>query len=291
MTLVTVALALWMFGQGDSAPTLDTVLERFRTYFSHYAAQYSATLALERYKQTFTTHNGANEDYRRLDQPFAIALESEFAIMRLTATPQWLGFRDVRRVNGNPVASSSRSLADAMRESPAAAIELGWTIVKESARYNLGPGFRSINNPSLALEILDPRHHPRFQFTKEREERVEGVAAWCIRFAERARPTVVQTLDGENNPSHGRAWIDPATGTLLKAEVEVVGLKESFDDDRRRLGLSILVVFAKDARLDMFVPVSMRERYIVGTQMVVSGEATYRDYRRFSAASRLVTPP
>jgi hypothetical protein len=86
MRSVTVALALWMFGQGDSAATLDTVLERFRTYFSHYAEQYSATLALEHYNQTFTNHNGANEDYRRLDQPFAIALESEFAIMRLTAT-------------------------------------------------------------------------------------------------------------------------------------------------------------------------------------------------------------
>jgi hypothetical protein len=178
-----------------------------------------------------------------------------------------------------------------MKESPAAALEIGWTVVKESARYNLGPGFRSINNPSLALEILDPRHHSRFRFAKEREERVGGVAAWCIRFAERERPTVVRGLDGENNPAHGRAWIDPATGTLLKAEVEVVGLNQSFDDDRRKQGLSLLVVFAKDARLDMFVPVSMQERYIVGTQTVVIGEATYRGYRRFSAASRLVTQP
>ena len=56
--------------------------------------------------------------------------------------------------------------------------------------------FRSINNPAIVFEVLAPRHQARFRFAKDREERIDGMAAWVVRFVEHATPTVVQTLKG-----------------------------------------------------------------------------------------------
>jgi hypothetical protein len=267
--------------------TLDTVLDRFRAYLSQYEDQYSATLATERYRQTYTS-----QFYRPPGQPYERRLESDFAIVRPSDRPEWLGFRDVHRVNEKAVTGTGRSLAEMMTNPTAAALDVGWQVARESANYNLGPGFRSINNPAIVFEVLAPRHQARFRFAKDREERIDGMAAWVVRFVEHATPTVVQTLKGNNNPAQGRAWIDPTTGTLIKAEVEVTMNQDgSVDPDRHEYKLTLLVSFAKDAGLDMFVAVRMSERYMVGTHTVVVGEATYSNYRQFSTRSRIVPSP
>src|SRR5918994_1849336 len=83
-------------------------------------------------------------------------------------------------------------------------------------------GCRSLNNPSVAFEVLDPRHHAQFRFSKEGEQRVDGFHVWVIHFAERdGRPRVVQTTPGGNTVTEGRAWVDPLTGRLVRTQITV----------------------------------------------------------------------
>ncbi len=277
---------------------LDLVLERFRAYMTTYGDEYASTIATERYEQN--------------DGPVRATLESEFGIIRLQDTPQWLGFRDVRRVNGRDVTSRPARLAEIFTKPSAAALVTASRITAESAAFNIGPGRRTLNNPATILEVLDPRHHARFRFSKDGEGRVEGTRVWEVRLVEHARPTLVRTSAGEDEPIDGRAWIDPATGRLLRGEIKVVarpgrggrqpppvtlgtgatiphtlgvGLGPITDTEER---LTLTVFFGREPRLNLWVPVRMRERHEEGPRMLFRGEATYSSYRRFTAESRIV---
>ena len=74
-------------------PGLDGVLARMAAYLAAYADQYASTIATEHYKQT--DRSGTRD--------LELALEAEFGIFHLPGS-RWLGFRDVTRVNGRPVA-------------------------------------------------------------------------------------------------------------------------------------------------------------------------------------------
>jgi hypothetical protein len=67
--------------------TLDVVLARLHQYLGDYAELLPATVAVERYQQRVGTIE-------------RVLLESEFGIVRVPNHPQWLGFRDVMKVNG-----------------------------------------------------------------------------------------------------------------------------------------------------------------------------------------------
>jgi hypothetical protein len=282
----TVAALAVLAAFAQPRPSLDLVLERFHAYLARYAEQYSATVADERYEQIYTLHSE-----RVLSQPFQQRLESEFAIMRSPETYEWLGFRDVRRVDGKDVGGTPGRLAQLMAQPSRAAIDVGSKIAGESARYNLGPGLRTINNPAIVIEVLDSRHHGRFRFAKQREERVDGVQAWVVRFAEHGRPTVVRSRPGHDSPSSGRVWIDPVSGALLKAELQVtvngVEMVEQFGPEEQ---LILTVSFAHDAKLNMRVPVAMSERCMFGTRTFLTGEATYSGYRQFTTDVRVMPP-
>lgn len=81
--------------------TLNVVLTRLHQYLRDYAELLPATIAIERYNQRV----GARE---------RVELESEFGIVRVPNNPQWLGFRDVMRVNGKAV--ESRGAGDNRRD-------------------------------------------------------------------------------------------------------------------------------------------------------------------------------
>ena len=122
--------------------TLAVVLDRLHQYLRDYAELLPATIAIERYNQ-------------RVGPRERVELESEFGIVRLPNNPQWLGFRDVRKVNGKAVESRDERLAVLFENLTVSAIEQAGRISDESARFNIGPLRRSINDPALVLELLD----------------------------------------------------------------------------------------------------------------------------------------
>lgn len=244
--------------------TLAVVLARLHQYLGEYAELLPATVALERYHQSV----GITE---------RVLLESEFGIVRVPNHPQWLGFRDVVTVNGKAVAGRDQRLLALFENLTVSAIEQARRISIESARFNIGPVIRTINDPAVVLELLDSRNADRMKFRKEREGTLNNIPAWVVRFEETGRPTIVRTSSLQDVPSSGRAWIDPSTGRLLRVQAAIGTL--------RGVNCEVDVTFQKAPQLDFWVPATMRESCFDGA-FRQQGDATYENYRKFTVDTR-----
>ena len=241
--------------------TLAVVLERLHQQLSDYAELLPATVAVERYRQSFRNSERV--------------LESEFGIVQVPNHPQWLGFRDVVKVNGRLLPGRDRRLGALFENPTLSAMEQARRIALESARYNVGPIQRTINNPALVLELLDPRNAHRMKFQKDGEDTLNHIPVWMVRFVETKRPTIVRTSSSQDEPSSGRAWIDPSTGRLLRVQATI--------DSPPSLGpvsCDVDVTFQKVPQLEFWVPAAMREGCFNGVDWQ-RGEATYDSYRKF----------
>ena len=89
-------------------------------------------------------------------------------------------------------------------------------------------------------------------------ERVRGIDAAKVVFEERAKPTLIGNPNGNDMPSVIRAWVDPKTGGLLRAEVRTFESAET-----RELSSTIRVEFERDPKLELLVPVRMEESFTV----------------------------
>ena len=200
--------------RAQAGPTLDEVRARLAAYLTAYAEQYSSTIATEHYKQTYGS--GRTRGERTLD--------AEFGIVRLPGGALWLGFRDVTQVDGQPIADREGRLAKLFLDPSSESLKQADAITEESTRFNVGPILRTVNNPAVVLEALDARNQSRFKFSKGGEETLNGVRVWVLRFDEQARPTIITTSKGEDEPIQGRAWVDPGEGRLLRVEITVTAI-------------------------------------------------------------------
>lgn len=249
----------------QAPPTLEDVLQRMRAYLAEYAHHLPAIVATERYEQR--VGSGMRRQQRRL--------QSDYGLIQLPGDSAWLGFREVLMVDGRPVTDSARRLTELFTEPSSRRFEQARRIAEESARYNIGPVIRTINDPSLILELLDARNSHRMSFSKDSEAAIDGTHAWIIKYRETVRPTIISTRDKKDQPAQGRAWIDPVTGKILRGQVSVepgMGVTGTVD-----------VTFALDSSVGFPVPSKMTERYTNRNFVTMSsGEATYSNYRKFT---------
>jgi hypothetical protein len=264
-------LILTSYLRAQTSPTLGEVVDRLADYLTAYAASYSSTIATEHYTQTYVS--GRTRGQR--------ILEAEFGIVRLPGR-EWVGFRDVTHVDGRQIEDREGRLAKLFVNPSYQSLQQADAITKESTRFNVGPILRTVNNPTVVLIALDARNQQRFKFSKGGEQTLKGERLWILRFTELVRPTIIQTLTGESEPMQGRAWVDPATGRLVRVEITL----ETLSISRGTSGLirftaSIDVSFQEDPRLQLWVPATMTERYSNNGSEIAAGDATYTNYRRF----------
>ena len=93
-------------------------LQRFRDYLTTYSQQYAATIAVEHYKQV----------YGRTER----SIQSEFAIIRVPGTEQWLGFRDVVRVDNVAMPNRGGRLAAILADPTVDALALASRIARKA---------------------------------------------------------------------------------------------------------------------------------------------------------------
>jgi hypothetical protein len=268
ITLVAVlALEYSLRAQGNLS--LTDVLRHMHAYLAVYGEQYSATIATEHYRQT----SGLSNDplYKEA------LLESDFGIVRVPGVGQWIGLRDVYRVNGTAVADRQDRLAKLFANPLDVAIAQADRIIDESARFNIGQVRRTINNPALVLKLLDPANEFRLRFSKGGEEPRGAVRLWVLNFFEQSVPTLIRSSRGDDEPSEGRLWVDPVSGRLHRADITFRNSAPGMRSFRASLSLT----FQEDLRLHMWVPAKMVERYESANIDFVGGEATYSDYRQF----------
>lgn len=249
---------------------VDPVLERLDRYLEAYEPRLSELIADELMLQ-----DGHSTEGRRLRRRLA----SEVAFIALPEGAGWLGFRHVKSVDGRSVDADDASLGRALAASVTS--NAARRLLEDSARHNLGLA-RTTNLPNLPLEFLHKRNRLRFVVRWDGTERVRAISTVRIAFVERMTPTLIRNPDGSDLWSAVKAWIDPGTGQLLRAEVR------SLAPHGHETTNVIRVDFATHDTLGVLVPIEMHEEFPVGPNREGRSVARYSNYRRFQTSARIV---
>ena len=275
LAVAAVVIAATLAGSASQQPRLADVLSRLDAYLERYEDTVNAIVAEERYSQALEPTASPERRETR-------TLRSDYALARSPGGHAWSGFRDTYEVDGQPVRDREDRLLALLADGSAASSQQALRITRENARFNIGDDVvtRTINVPTVALDLIHQRHRSRMSIEKRGEEMVQGRLAWVLAFRERDRPTIMRTPDGKDRRSRGTAWVDPASGEVLRTDLSWDGAPSGF----------IVVHYRRDDAIGAFVPDMMLEEYR-GTQGLVTGTATYTNYRRFQTAARIVRPP
>jgi hypothetical protein len=264
-------------GQPSATTSLEAVVDRASRFAERQRDALANVVADEHYLQQLEFPSGGVFQTRRL--------ESEMAFVRLGGSVDWMAFRSVLRVDGEPTGNDPGGLEMLFREG--ATGNLGRRLADENAIHNIGGLRRNFNIPTFVQHILMPQQIARFVIRKVSEELDGAGQIWILEYRERHRPTIVR-FDGRRDvPVKGRLWIRPEDGSLVKATLSATVPVASELEFR----------WQHDERLHQWVPAEMRERYRrLRYERVQAGAqpfydivcvATYSNYRRFAVDVRI----
>jgi hypothetical protein len=273
--LVVVAIATITSPTASAQrPRTEEILVRAADYLRLFVDRFANVVAEERYVQDSKTFPLS----RRRGQPKSnvpagglprhIELTSDFLLVQ-SPDKRWMyAFRDVFAVNGEPVRDREDRLTKLFLQPLDAAVKLAERIAAEGSRYNLAGDARTVNTPLLALGFLQAYYQPRFHFSLRGPDPDLGRDVWVVEFKEDARPTLLRNVPDGDLPVKGRAWIEGASGRVVKTELQTGELD------------TIVTLFRYDERFQIAVPVQMREDFWYGAE-VIAGVATYDRFRQF----------
>ena len=259
---------------GQALP-LDDVLNRAVAAVASFEREFAAVVADEyQVQQSDSTFTKSRREMR-----------SDLLLVRVPGRDRWLPFRDVYEVDGRAVRDRSERLQKLFIEAPETAVNAATQISNESSRYNIGAVIRTINVPTFGLMLLRPDYLKRFEFRKRSEEMIGDGLTWRVTFVERARPTVVRTLRGQDVPLEGSLWIEPQSGRVIKTLVKTIGTPDPgvpLVVISNQTLMRVEVTFAPSEALGLWVPDRMSEWARAENRAEVSGTATYSRFRRFA---------
>ena len=270
-TLIVLAAASWlMAAPRASVPALAAA------YVAEYQRQLTSIVADELYVQEIRAQTPADPG-----TPRARTLRAEVFFIFAAAQREWMAIRDVREVDGQPLAGAG-SVRETLRDLPAGRV--ADRMKSHNAQFNLGRITRNINEPTLALLVLDESHRSRFRFKSEKWPDRVSRARIRLAFQERERPTLIRSHTGGPIFVSGELHVEPDTGriwhSMLRATVEGI-----------RVQLTTEYTF--DARLGLLLPSVFHEEYERGTAAgsaeheLIVAEARYSNFRRFDVLSRI----
>ena len=261
---------------GAAAGEIEQLLRRAARSVTSLQEPLAVVVAREEYTQT-AMQGG---DWRTIRER---ALVSDVAWVPVELESNWVFFRDVFSVDGQPVRDRTARLEKLFSGGPTlAAREQGARIRAESARYNLGPQ-RTVNDPAVALWFLHRRNQGRFRFRLIGPSKVEGVAAVRLDFTEANRPTLIRTSQGLDLPARGALWIEATGASLVFSRLDL---------DVPGLGLTqIRVAYRQQPAVDAWLPTEMREAYAVPeTSERLEAVAKYSRYRKAHVEVQEIRP-
>lgn len=258
---------------GESS--LKEVVHRMGAYVDAYGEKASIVVATERYTQEALS--SATPATRRV-------LVSDFAIVKVEGIKGWMGFRDVREVDGRAIEDREDRLIEALMSSSASYDEAR-RIAEESARYNLGAVLRTFNVPTTTLFFFTSGGLDRFRFSRKRVD----ADAWEIGFRETARPTLIRTPDGQSVPTEGSVWVNPADGTVLRTRTRMTDFAPRTSGGSHGTA-DVDVSYQRVPAVDMWLPATMTESYDGSRGLSwdrATGRSEYTDYRQFQTTVRI----
>jgi hypothetical protein len=281
--VVIAACAVVPRAQEQPAMSLELLLGRAAWYVDEFIEKFSNVVAEEHYLQessvplptgivatgrggTVVAQSASFNGARRRE------IRSDFLLVSLQGSFDWVPFRDVFEVDSLPVRDREQRLTKLFLEPSAGALEQADRIREESARYNLGTMRRTINNPILGLAVLQADFQQRFHFTLVKADPTMGPDVYEVEYREEMKPTMIRGRADLDLFSHGHLWIEGETGRLLKNDVSL---------EQPSLRGQVTTTFRQDDRFGIAVPAEMQELYTTDTGARVMATATYERFRRF----------
>jgi hypothetical protein len=264
-------------------PTLADVLKLTAAYVADYEARLAGIVAEEHYSQS-VTRMFPSPGQRMPPTPQQRALKSDVLLVRPEGEDRWVQFRDVFEVDGRPVRDRDQRLFKLFIEPASGSRAAAEAISAESARFNIGPLWRTVNVPILALVFFEARHQPQFRHRRTKAGNLDDLMSlarasdiWAIDYRETASRTLVRGASDRNVRSNGVMWIDATNGRVLKSEMEIRN-----SDVRAR----IVVTYRSEPGVDLFVPGEMKEGYMLPRSMMrIEGTARYSHFRQFKVVT------
>ena len=104
------------------------------------------------------------------------------------------------------------------------------------------------------------------------ETNEDGARVRVVDYEEVRHPTIIRGAEDRDLPAKGRLWIAPATGRVVKGELNTAD---------RWVRVTVVVRYAFDSHVSATVPIEMRDTYILAEHLRVNGVAAYSGFRRF----------
>ena len=247
---------------------LQPLLASAADYLDRYEHQFSAVMSDEVY------------DMISVQQRSGWATQEELRsdlVLLTVEKGEWVQFRDVYQVNGQPVRDHDRRLLTLLEKLSTDQMVRVRQIDAENARYNIGV-VRSINIPTLALGYVTRANQPRSSFSVAGHETNGAATTVEVSFRETVKPSRIQS-GNRDVITTGRFWIRASSGEVLKTELKC--------EDDTGLTSTIDVAYAPEPRLQMLVPVRMDEAYLKSDE-TDRGHATYSNFRQFSVDTKSI---
>ena len=282
--LASVLLSLPAEAQKPPKPSEKELLARVASYIRGYVPQLINIVA----EETFEQERKGNPVLKR-------RLLSDILLVGFPGrVNQWMLFRDVTAVDGQPVGDKAERLVDLFVSPSGGSFEQAYRIAVESERFHL-PATRSTANPLFMIIVLQETHQPRLSFDVGDEAPEFGPGVRVLHVEE---PSMLLMLRNSTRKpledplftaagGRGRAWVEVATGRVLQTEARLPG-------PRPTMTATATTTFATDDRLGLLVPGSMQTTWFdPSTRREVKGLAKYSNYRRFgvSTDTKLQLPP
>ena len=188
-------------------------------------------------------------------------------------------------MNGSKVRDCQDRLIKLFQSNDAGRFDQADKIMADSTRYNIGSVTRTINSPTLGMMLLHSSVRERFGFEREGSDTIGGHVVERIAYRETTRPALIRTARGSDILLHGRFWIEPATGTIVKTSLT------ASDPAVRAV---VTVTFRPDETLAIWVPQQMEEYYKeAGSIDEITAKATYTVVRRLQVTTteKIGQPP
>jgi len=257
-------------------PTLEDVLAKAAQYVAAFADPSRALVCEESYEHTyfrrmFNTAGGSE----RL--PVVTHLwVAEKVVLAMPADQKsgfpWAEFRDIVTLDRKPARDGVSRLPKLLIEPAIANVTEALQITRESTNSQAGRFDRMVLLPRLPFVFLHAVNQPRFAFTKGGGRTIKGVKTVEVRFQEKGSPTIIRTSGGQDAPSSGSFWIDPATGAVLGSFFK--------NGDSSELYTELTTTYALDQATGLWLPASLTEKmYDTYDEKEIDGKGAFKGWR------------
>jgi hypothetical protein len=254
--LATIVVSAAATGSAQT-PDVASVLVAAGRYLDQYERDVTAVIAQEDYQQQVLSESRV----RLLKSDLLIIADAEWG---------WVEFRDTFEVDSLRVRDRDERIARLFMKPDPNVLEQARRISAEGARFNLNPtGLRfnrTLNVPLTALRFLRRQNQDRSTFRVDRAD----ASKITLKFKEQGLPRLISTQD--NVAAEGVFVVDAQSGRVLSSELSV---PSKFAYARFK------VEYAEQPALNLWLPATMVESYIIPANPTIDGRATYSHFRAF----------